>query len=273
VLDLEVGTKGRFAVERRDAYGNRAPSRQGQLQLRCAVDGPGNAETHVVDGADGRSDVVASAEAAGRYFLTVVGGDDQTPVPGSPFELVCYPGSAHANKSVTSVYGASLASPDSDVLTAVAGDEITITVAPRDFFGNQTVFGPGARVVVTAVGGPGGGETKFTDKGGPRAEATTAGVLNAAGSYLLSAFVAVRAFPTQHVPPSRLPILVPEGTITLTVYSYTLRETDTFLFTIRTNPSPGTRVFCKSSPEVPTRGGAFCSAKRSGAWIAGNRVP
>ena len=49
VLDLEVGTKGRFAVERRDAYGNRAPSRQGQLALRCAVDGPGNAEVHVVD--------------------------------------------------------------------------------------------------------------------------------------------------------------------------------------------------------------------------------
>ena len=189
VLDLEVGTRGRFAVERRDAYGNRAPSRQGQLALRCAVDGPGNAEVHVVDGADGRSDVVASAEAAGRYFLTVVGGDDQEPVPGSPFELVAYPGAAAANASVTTVYGAQLASPDSDVLTAVAGDEITLTVAPRDAFGNQTVFGPGARVVVSATGGPGGVETKFEDRGGPRAEATTHGVLNAAGSYLLSAKV------------------------------------------------------------------------------------
>ena len=189
VLDLEVGQRGRFAVERRDAYGNRAPSRQGQLALRCAVDGPGTAETYVVDGADGRSDVVASAETAGRYFLTVVGGDDQEPVPGSPFELVAYPGSAAAAASVTTVYGAQLASADSDVLTAVAGDEITVTVQPRDAFGNQTVFGPGARVAVSAVGGPGGVETAFEDRGGPRAEATTRGVLNAAGSYLLSAKV------------------------------------------------------------------------------------
>ena len=189
VLDLEVGQRGRFAVERRDAYGNRAPSRQGQLALRCAVDGPGTAETYVVDGADGRSDVVASAETAGRYFLTVTGGDDQEPVPGSPFELVAYPGSAAAAASVTTVYGAQLASADSDVLTAVAGDEITVTVQPRDAFGNQTVFGPGARVAVSAVGGPGGVETAFEDRGGPRAEATTRGVLNAAGSYLLSAKV------------------------------------------------------------------------------------
>ena len=40
----------------------------------------------------------------------------------------------------------------------------------------------------------------------------------------------VRNFPNHHTPPLRLPILVPEGTIpsALTVYSYTLRETDTF---------------------------------------------
>ena len=190
VLDLEVGARGRFAVERRDAYGNRAPSRQGQLALRCAVDGPGGVvEAHVVDGADGRSEIVASAETAGRYFLTVVGGDDGEPVPGSPFELVAYPGTAAAAASVTTVYGAQLASADSDVLTAVAGDEITVTVAPRDAFGNQTVFGPGARVAVSAAGGPGGVETAFEDRGGPRAEATTRGVLTSAGSYLLSAKV------------------------------------------------------------------------------------
>ena len=189
VLDLEVGARGRFTVERRDAYGNRAPSRQGQLALRCAVDGPGVVRAHVVDGADGRSEVVASAETAGRYFLAVVGGDDGEPVPGSPFELVAYPGSAAAAASVTTVYGAQLASADSDVLTAVAGDEITVTVAPRDAFGNQTVFGPGARVRVSAAGGPGGVEVAFEDRGGPRAEATTRGVLNAAGSYLLSAKV------------------------------------------------------------------------------------
>ena len=130
VLDLEVGVKGRFSIERRDAYGNRTPSRQGQLALRCSADGPGTVDVHVVDGAEGRSDVVASADVAGRYFLTVVGGDNQDPVPGSPFELVAYPGAAAASASVTSVYGAQLASPDSDVLAAVAGDEITLTVAP-----------------------------------------------------------------------------------------------------------------------------------------------
>jgi hypothetical protein len=43
----------------------------------------------------------------------------------------------------------------------------------------------------------------------------------------------VSAFPTQHVPPLRLPILVPEGTIALTVYSHTLRETDTFGFYLK----------------------------------------
>ena len=189
VLDLEVGAKGRFSIERRDAYGNRTPSRQGQVALRCSVDGPGTVDVHVVDGAEGRSDVVASAEVAGRYFLTVVGGDNQDPVPGSPFELVAYPGAAAANASVTSVYGAQLASPDSDVLTAVAGDEITLTVAPRDSYGNPTVFGPGARAAVSAVGGPGALETVFEDRGGPRAEATLRGSLNTAGSYLLSAKV------------------------------------------------------------------------------------
>ena len=106
-------------------------------------------------GAEGRSDVVASASVAGRYFLTVVGGDNQDPVPGSPFELVAYPGAASAASSVTSVYGAQLASPESDVLTAVAGDEVTLVVAPRDAFGNPTVFGPGSGVRVTASGGQG----------------------------------------------------------------------------------------------------------------------
>jgi hypothetical protein len=189
VLDLEVGSTGRFTIERRDAYGNRAPSRQGQVALRCTADGPGPVAVHVVDGAEGRSDVVVSATVAGRYFLTCVGGDNQDPVPGSPFELVAYPATAAAGASVTSVYGAQLAAPDSDVLTAVSGDEITVTVAPRDGFGNPTVFGPGAGVVVSAVGGSGSLETKFEDRGGPRSEATLHGSLNAAGSYLLSAKV------------------------------------------------------------------------------------
>ena len=162
VLDPEVGAKGRFFIERRDAH-NRTPSRQGQVALRCSVDGPGTGR-HVVDGAEGRGYRQASAEVAGRYFLTVVGGDNQDPVPGSPFELVAYLGAAAANASVTSVYGAQLASPDSDVLTAVAGDEITLTVAPRDSHGNPTVFGPGARAAVSAVGGPGALETVFEDR-------------------------------------------------------------------------------------------------------------
>jgi filamin len=189
VLDLEVGSKGRFTIERRDAYGNRTPSRQGQVAIRCTVDGPGPVDVHVVDGAEGCSDMVASASVAGRYFFTCFGGDNQDPVPGSPFELVAYPGAAAAAASVTSVYGAQLASPDSDVLTAVAGDEMTLTVAPRDAYGNATVFGPGAGVHVAAVGGNGSVETKFEDRGGPRAEATLHGSLNAAGSYLLSAKV------------------------------------------------------------------------------------
>ena len=71
----------------------------------------------------------------------------------------------------------------------VRGDEITLTVAPRDGYGNATVFGPGAGVTVSAVGGSGSVESKFEDRGGPRAEATLHGALNAAGSYLLSAKV------------------------------------------------------------------------------------
>ena len=171
VLDLEVGAKGVFTIERRDAYGNVAPSRQGQVKLRYVADGPGDVDAHVVDCAEGRSEVYATAKVAGRYFITVVGGDDQVPVPGSPFELVAYPGAAAATASVTSVYGAQLASPDADVLAAVAGDEITLTVSPRDKFGNKTVFGPGARVKVTAVV-DGDERLEFEDRGGPRAEAT-----------------------------------------------------------------------------------------------------
>jgi hypothetical protein len=78
----EVGTKGSFSIERRDAFGNRTPSRQGQVGFRCTTDGPGPVDVHIVDGAEGRSDIVASASVAGRYFLTVVGGDNQDPVPG-----------------------------------------------------------------------------------------------------------------------------------------------------------------------------------------------
>ena len=188
VLDLEVGSPGVFSVERRDAYGNATPSRQGQVKLRCVADGPGDVDVHVVDCAGGRSDVVASANVAGRYFITVTGGDDQDPIPGSPFELVAYPGAAAANASVTSVYGAQLASPDSDVLTAVAGDEVTLTVSPRDSFGNKTVFGPGSRVTVSALL-DGDEALLFEDAGGPRAEATLRGALTAAGSYLLAATI------------------------------------------------------------------------------------
>ena len=188
VLDLEVGAKGVFTIERRDAYGNVAPSRQGQVKLRCVADGPGDVDAHVVDCAEGRSEVFAVAKVAGRYFITVVGGDDQVPVPGSPFELVAYPGAAAATASVTSVYGAQLASPDADVLAAVAGDEITLTVSPRDKFGNKTVFGPGARVRVSAVV-DGDERLEFEDRGGPRAEATLRGALTAAGSYLLRATI------------------------------------------------------------------------------------
>ena len=188
VLDLEVGSPGVFSVERRDAYGNATPSRQGQVKLRCVADGPGDVDVHVVDCAGGKSDVVASANVAGRYFITVTGGDDQDPIPGSPFELVAYPGAAAANASVTSVYGAQLASPDSDVLTAVAGDEVTLTVSPRDSFGNKTVFGPGSRVTVSALL-DGDEALLFEDAGGPRAEATLRGALTAAGSYLLAATI------------------------------------------------------------------------------------
>jgi len=48
---------------------------------------------------------------------------------------------------------------------------------------------------------------------------------------LVDSFDAQVRISTHHIPPLRLHILVPEGTITsaLTVYSYTLRETDTFL--------------------------------------------
>jgi hypothetical protein len=49
----------------------------------------------------------------------------------------------------------------------------------------------------------------------------------------------VRNFPNHHIPPPCLPILVPEGTITLTVYSYTLRETDTFFFIASGVPARG----------------------------------
>ena len=149
---------------------------------------PGDVDAHVVDCAEGRSEVYAVAKVAGRYFITVVGGDDQVPVPGSPFELVAYPGAAAASASVTSVYGAQLASPDADVLAAVAGDEITLTVSPRDKFGNKTVFGPGTKVKVCAVV-DGDERLEFEDRGGPRAEATLRGALTAAGSYLLRATI------------------------------------------------------------------------------------
>ena len=143
VLDLEVGVKGRFSIERRDAYGNR--TRVDRDSWRCDARRMDRAPWTCTSWTARRdaSDVVASADVAGRYFLTVVGGDNQDPVPGSPFELVAYPGAAAASASVTSVCGRQLASPDSDVLAAVAGDEITLTVAPRDCVREPDCFRPG----------------------------------------------------------------------------------------------------------------------------------
>ena len=86
-LDLIVGKEGRVTIQRRDAYGNDCPSRQGQLAFRCTIDGPGLAKCDVIDGSYGRSDVVVKCTIIGRYFVSVSGGEHMDSLPGAPFEL------------------------------------------------------------------------------------------------------------------------------------------------------------------------------------------
>ena len=194
VLEVEVGERGTFQIERRDAHGNQTPSRQSQLAIRCAAEGPGHIDAHVVDGAEGRASIVASATTSGRYFLHVTAGEQQTPIVGSPFELVAYPSSAAANSCVTTVYGASLASADSDVLTATAGDVVKLVVSPRDRDGNPTVFSPEAEASASARGGD-KGWTKSdaddvifeNDAKSALSPATLQATFSRAGSYLLDA--------------------------------------------------------------------------------------
>ena len=193
-LEVEVGERGTFQIERRDAHGNQTPSRQSQLAIRCAAEGPGHIDAHVVDGAEGRASIVASATTSGRYFLHVTAGEQQTPIVGSPFELVAYPSSAAANSCVTTVYGASLASADSDVLTATAGDVVKLVVSPRDRDGNPTVFSPEAEASASARGGD-KGWTKSdaddvifeNDAKSALSPATLQATFSRAGSYLLDA--------------------------------------------------------------------------------------
>ena len=184
-LDLIVGKEGRVTIQRRDAYGNDCPSRQGQLAFRCSIDGPGLAKCDVIDGSNGRSDVIVKCTISGRYFVSVSGGEHMDSLPGAPFEIVVTPGIAAGGACVTSIYGAQLASPDSDVLVAVAGDEVVANVSPKDAYGNSTSFMSDQTVYFTAVMDD--EEYSFENRGGPRAEATLSASFQTAGSYLLSA--------------------------------------------------------------------------------------
>ncbi|CAL6286735.1 unnamed protein product [Bathycoccus prasinos] len=184
-LDLIVGKEGRVTIQRRDAYGNDCPSRQGQLAFRCTIDGPGLAKCDVIDGSYGRSDVVVKCTIIGRYFVSVSGGEHMDSLPGAPFEIVVTPSIAAGSACVTSIYGAQLASPDSDALVAVAGDEVIANVSPKDIYGNATSFTSDQSIFFTAVMDD--EEYHFENRGGPRAEATLSASFQTAGSYLLSA--------------------------------------------------------------------------------------
>lgn len=183
-LDLEVGSSGRYSIVRHDAYGNRVPTRQGQITFKVVADGPGPVTCKVIERADGVSDVDVNTSVAGRYYVQVT-ANDQEPIPGSPFEVTAYPGPASAETSVTTITGAQLASSDSDALVAVAGEEITLAVAPRDIFGNVTVFSKAASITATATGG--GVTTAFEERTGNRQEISLHSTFRLAGSYLLTA--------------------------------------------------------------------------------------
>ena len=183
-LDLEVGGSGRYSIIRHDAYGNRVPTRQGQVKFKVVADGPGPSTCSIIDRADGVSDVDVTTSVAGRYYVQVTAGD-QEPIPGSPFEVIAYPGPASNNTSVTTVFGAQLASSDSDVLVAVAGEEVSLAVAPRDIYGNVTVFSKAAMITASATSA--GVVTAFEERTGTRQEVLLFATFRLAGSYLLHA--------------------------------------------------------------------------------------
>ena len=185
-LDLEVGSSGRYSIIRHDAYGNRVPTRQGQLKFKVVADGPGPVKCSMIDRADGVSDVDVSTTVAGRYYVQVTAGD-QEPIPGSPFEVIAYPGPASQQTSVTTVFGAQLASADSDVLVAVAGEEVSLSVAPRDMYGNVTVFSKSALVTASATSA--GTVTPFEERAGSKQEINLFSAFRVAGSYLLTAMI------------------------------------------------------------------------------------
>ena len=88
---------------------------------------------------------------------------------------------------MTTVFGAQLASADSDVLVAVAGEEVSLSVAPRDMYGNVTVFSKGALVSATATSS--GTVTPFEERTGTKQEVTLFTSFRVAGSYLLTAMI------------------------------------------------------------------------------------
>ena len=183
-LDLEVGSSGRYSIIRHDAYGNRVPTRQGQLKFKVVAEGPGPATCTVIDRADGVSDVDVATTVAGRYYVEVTAGD-QEPIPGSPFEVIAYPGPASHETSVTTVFGAQLANSESDVLVAVAGEDVCLSVAPRDAYSNVTVFSKS--IAITASATSGASIIQFEEQTGTRAEVSLKTKFRMAGSYLLTA--------------------------------------------------------------------------------------
>ena len=151
----EVGPRGASPSSAATPTATRAPSRQGQLALRCSADGPGTVDAHVVDGAEGRSDVVASPSRRADTSSPSSGGDDQAR-PGVSVRARRLPRRGRRRRlrdvgvrRAARLAGRATCSP------RWRATRSPLTVAPRDAFGNQTVFGPGARVAVSAVGGPG----------------------------------------------------------------------------------------------------------------------
>lgn len=98
-----------------------------------------------MDQADGSCNIGFKAEVAGIYTLHVLGGPSKELLPGSPVELTVEPNAPVAHMLVVSTEGASAARRGQkgevhEVVEAVAGQRVTLTVAARDAYGNSAFW-------------------------------------------------------------------------------------------------------------------------------------
>ena len=136
-----------MVIARCDAHGNRVKHAKDPVQFTATASGPGTSVVRTFDQLDGSCVITFTTDVAGVYSVPILGGTRKELVPGTPLMLPVEPGPPEALRMTVSLEGATLArSSDADaheVVEAVAGRPLTLTVHARDSHGNPTLWDKG----------------------------------------------------------------------------------------------------------------------------------